>query len=559
MINKIAVIGASADGIAAAQRARRLDEKVQIDIYTPDLFFTFPNTLQDAADASILTAEQLRDWLNIQVHSGVTVTDINVTTQTIFGTDQRTQTAIKADYDYLFLATQMRPKRLPGFETTQQPNFFVAEGPSSWSSIKRYVTQNSAQQAVVLGGGYFALAAAQKLQAQGLQVTVVTAEAQILPKLDGDLAPVIHKEFLDQGLYLRLNTAVKQIEAHQVVFTDGQTCAADVIISALGVQPETTLAQKIGLTLGASGAVKVDHNFQTNLPHISVIGQGIEQAQAISGKNVWSKVAFQAHNQARNAVDHLFGRPAPQPGVLNSWAIPFYELTIGGTGLSEQMCQDLDINYLCATVIAKTTHQGQLARHTTFMKLIFRQPDGLLLGAQCIGEKQVSQQLDVLSIALQYQANVTDLPQLETTAEPFYGSTRSPLGMAALLAVDLLNGEVAEVSATQVRTLVASNATILDVREPGEFERGHIRSAQNMPMSQFRHRLAEIPRDHPVYVHCLTGQRGYYVARALKQLGFDNILSISGGIIGVSYNEYFRDQTLQRPPILDAYRFNFGN
>ena len=71
--------------------------------------------------------------------------------------------------------------------------------------------------------------------------------------------------------------------------------------------------------------------------------------------------------------------------------------------------------------------------------------------------------------------------------------------------------------------------TILDVREPDEFENGHVEEAVNIPLGSLRNRIEELPRNKEILTYCTVGQRSYYALRILQNLGFD-VKNISGGI-----------------------------
>ena len=128
--------------------------------------------------------------------------------------------------------------------------------------------------------------------------------------------------------------------------------------------------------------------------------------------------------------------------------------------------------------------------------------------------------------------------------------------MAALVALNILYGESKQVHINEVRGLVEDGAYIIDVRESDEYEAGHLKTAHNIPLSELREHLDEIPKDEPVYVHCRSSQRSYYALRALKGRGFDNIVNISGSYLGISLYEYFNDKEEQREPIMTAYNFD---
>ena len=109
---------------------------------------------------------------------------------------------------------------------------------------------------------------------------------------------------------------------------------------------------------------------------------------------------------------------------------------------------------------------------------------------------------------------------------------------------------------SQGRELVESGAFIVDVREPGEYAAGHLNGARNIPLSQLRERMDEIPRDQPVYIHCRSSQRSYYAICCLQGNGYRNVINISGSYLGINLFEYFNDQTEHRTPIMNKYNFS---
>ena len=99
-----------------------------------------------------------------------------------------------------------------------------------------------------------------------------------------------------------------------------------------------------------------------------------------------------------------------------------------------------------------------------------------------------------------------DLKDLELCYAPPYSTAKDVVNYAGYIASNLLNGDFRQVNVDKVRKLVESGAYIIDVREIREYENGHIKGAKNIPLSQLRERINEIPKDIPVYLHCRTGQ-----------------------------------------------------
>jgi rhodanese-related sulfurtransferase len=189
-------------------------------------------------------------------------------------------------------------------------------------------------------------------------------------------------------------------------------------------------------------------------------------------------------------------------------------------------------------------------------KLIYDKSDGRVLGAQAIGKGNVDKRIDVIATAIKFNATITDLCDLELCYAPPFGTAKDVVNMAAYVASNLNAGKFKQVTASKVRELVNANAYILDVREEVELARGTIKGSINIPLSQLRDRLAEIPKNRAIYVHCRSGQRSYNATLVLQQHGFNDVYNLAGGFLALSYYEYYNDITTGRKAILTAYNFN---
>ena len=150
---------------------------------------------------------------------------------------------------------------------------------------------------------------------------------------------------------------------------------------------------------------------------------------------------------------------------------------------------------------------------------------------------------------------VCDLIEVEHCYAPLFSTAKDVVHMAALTAENILEGRLKQIHVKDVRGIVESGAYIIDVREAWEYELSHIKGAHNIPLTELRDRLDEIPRDIPVYLHCRTSQRSYYAYCALKARGFDNVVNLSGSFLGICLHEYFNDKATGREPIVTDYNF----
>ena len=373
------------------------------------------------------------------------------------------------------------------------------------------------------------------------------------------MAQILHKEMDDHGVTLYLSATVTAIEDDKVIAEkDGKELQvpADAVVMAIGVAPETQLAQKAGLEIGQTRGIKVDHNYQTSDPDIYAVGDVIESFNKLTKAPGRLALAGPAQRQARAAADHIIlGKDNEDFGFIGSSVIKLFGLNAASTGLNEKTARTAGMDF--DSVLIFPNDKVSLmpgARYMAF-KLVFSVPDGKILGAQAIGAGDVDKRIDVIAAMITMGAGLEDLKDLELCYAPPFSTAKDVVNMAAMVALNILSKRFRQVHVDQVRGLVESGAYILDVREEGELKSGRIKGSHNIPLSRLRERMNEIPKDVPVYVHCRSSQRSYYAVCCLQGYGYDNVVNISGSFLGICLYEYFNDKTTGREPIVTDYNF----
>lgn len=565
MGKKIVIVGGVAGGASVAARARRLDESAQITMYEkgPDVGFSncslpyyLSRTVQPASRLVMMTPWQFKMQYNIDAVVNHEVVAIDAAAQTVQVKNCQTGDLTTDHYDELFLAPGTRANRPQSIQGINGDQVFGLRNVTDVVALDTYLHDHQVTHVAVVGGGFIGLETAENLTHAGYRVSLIQRSDHVLPTLDEDLVQLVHKQLRDHHVNLLLNKQVTGISKSEVTFADGGSVPATAVVVATGGVPNVELAQAAGVTLGATGGIQVDHHYRTNLPHISAVGDAIEVPDAVTQQAVRLGLAWPAQMEARRAVDHVYGRPVRQRGVYRAQCLPVFDLNIATVGYTERACRDLGIVTQSALVIPSDKVGLMPAAHPLYLKVIFNAQTGELLGAQAVGKGDVDKQIDVVATAMQLHGTIEDLGDLELCYQPQFSTTKNAVNFAGLVGTNLLNGEYRQVGVDQVRQLVEQGADIIDVREPGEFKRGHITTARNIPMSLFRGRLDEITREHPVYLHCATGKRSYNVTRALENLGYTNVVNIAGSFNALCEYEYFHDVTTDRTPIVTAYAFD---
>ena len=381
---------------------------------------------------------------------------------------------------------------------------------------------------------------------------------QILKPFDYDMVQILHKEMYDKGINLIVRDKVENFEENKVVLNSGKKVTAKAVVMAIGVSPEITLAKDAGLEIGSTGAIKVDSNYKTSDNDIYAVGDAIEVYNALTHSMTKLSLAGPALKQARSIADHINGKKGINKGYIGSSAIKVFDFNAASTGLNEGLIKalNMNINYDVVRLITNDKVGIMPDAKPLHFKLVYEVPTGKVLGAQAIGKGDASKRVDIIATLIKLGGTVEDLKDLELCYAPPYSTAKDVVNYAGYIASNILNGDFKQVNVDKVRELVENNAYIVDVREVREFENGHIKGAKNIPLSQLRERVNEIPKDIPVYLHCRTGQRSYNATLALQNLGYTNVHNITGSFLGLSYYEYYNDMSTGREPIVTKYNFN---
>ncbi|GIO17666.1 hypothetical protein J18TS1_07660 [Oceanobacillus oncorhynchi subsp. incaldanensis] len=299
----------------------------------------------------------------------------------------------------------------------------------------------------------------------------------------------------------------------------------------------------------------MDTNYVTSDPNIYAVGDAIEVYHRLLHKPARLALAGPAQKQARAAADHMYGIRSRNQGVIGSSSIHLFDLNAASTGLNVRTAEQAGISSDSVYVMPGDKVGLMPNSNPMHFKLVYEYPPGRILGAQAIGKGNVDKRIDVIATIITMNGTLDDLKELELTYSPMLGTAKDVVNHAALVALNQLEGRYKEVKVSCVRELVENHAFIIDAREKGEYNAGHLKHAINIPLSEFRDRLTEIPKDEPVYIHCRSGQRSYNMVMALNNLGYEKVYNISGSYLGINLYEYFNDLSMNREKIVTAYNF----
>lgn len=562
-MKKIVIVGGVAGGASAAARIRRLDEEAQIVMFEKGPHVSFSNcslpfylsgVVADSKKLVMMNPNSFEAKYNIDARVNSEVVAINREQKLVTVKNDVTGESYEEAYDVLILSPGASPI-VPKLEGVDLPHVFTVRNVVDIEKLHNAIVEKDAKSIAVIGGGFIGVEVAENLRLAGRNVSLVEFAPQILTPFDEDMVQILHKEMTDHGVDLVVGDGLAAINEQAITLNSGKVIEADIVVLAIGVRPETSLAVNANLEIGETGAIAVNQNYQTNDPNIYAVGDAIEVYHRLMNKKTRLALAGPAQKQARAIADHIYGIPNQNRGVIGSSSIQVFDLAAASTGLNERTAKQLGIPTDAVYVIAPDKVGLMPSSNPLHFKLIYEMPTGRILGAQAIGKGNADKRIDVIATLISMNGTVEDLKDLELTYSPMFSTAKDVANMAALVASNLMAGRFKQVRVDEVRGLVESGAVIIDVREPNEFANGALKGAINIPLGEIRTRMNEIPKDVPVYVHCRSSQRSYNAVMALENSGYDNVYNISGSYLGINLYEYFNDQQQGREPIVTEYNF----
>ncbi|SNV25092.1 Coenzyme A disulfide reductase [Dermatophilus congolensis] len=524
-------MGGVAAGMSTAARLRRLEETATITVIEKSNHVSFANCglpyhvggiIEERTALLLQTPQTLTTRFNINVRTRTEATAINRDAKTLHIRDLTTGNETDLPYDALVLAPGATPIRppIPGIERAKTLRNIEDTDAIIDAAAK-------AQTAIVIGGGFIGVEMAENLLHRGLKVTLIEASPQVMPPIDKEMVAQVHQTITDAGITLRLSTTVTAISENHVELHNGEQLTADLVITAIGVRPESHLAAQAGLQLGEHGGIIVDDHYRTSDPSIYAAGDAAQKKDAITGTDTLIPLANTANLQGRRIADTITGRDVPNRPVLGTAIVGILGLQVATVGWNEKRLIAAGRQYR-AIHTHPTTHANYYpGANSLALKLLIDPHTDTILGAQAIGKDGADKRIDIIATAMQAGLHACDLAELELAYAPQFGSAKDPINMLGFIAENRATGVEKTIQWHELATAQHDGATLIDVRTPTEFTAGAIPGAINVPLDELRERLTEIPQNN-VIVHCAVGIRGHIASRILTAAGY-HVRNLDGG------------------------------
>lgn len=526
---KIIIVGGVAAGMSAATRLRRLQEDAEIIVLEKGPYVSFANCglpysisgeIAERSQLLVQTPEALNARFELDVRPNHEVIEILPEKKQVVINHQGEY--LKESYDSLILAPGAKPFIPTITGLAEAKNVFSLRNVPDVDAILSKISTANPKNAVIIGAGFIGLEMAENLHKRGLKVTIVEKADHVLPSLDKEMAAYVEEELKKHKVAIYLSQAVTAFEegGQKLILEDGTELLSDITILSAGIQPENTLAAEAGIKTGIRGGILVDENYQTNLEDIYAVGDAIAVTQQITGEEALISLASPANRQGRQVADVLSGLSRKNKGSIGTAIVRVFDLAAASTGLSEKEVRQKQLDVQVIHVSGKSHASYYPGASSILLKLVFNPTTGKIYGAQGIGEAGVDKRIDILATAIKGGLTIFDLPELEFTYAPPFGSAKDPVNMLGYAAMNLAEGISENIQWYELEDALSQGAILLDVRTDEELNEGRFEKSIHIPLNTLRERLDELDPQQEYIISCYSGLRSYIAERILKQHGF---------------------------------------
>ncbi|CAD6005523.1 CoA-disulfide reductase [Agreia sp. Leaf244] len=438
----LVAIGGSDAGISTALRARELDPSVDVTVVVAD---SYPNF--SICGIPYYFSREVNPWQSLahrthadleatgmQLRLDTLATGIDVAGQQLTVRDANGQESTIA-YDELMVGTGASPSTAgiagvgPG-GLGPDDGVHVLHSMGDTFTLERYLDGHQPETAIIVGAGYVGLEMAEALTIRGLRVTQLQRGPEVLSTLDPELGSLVHDELARHGVDVVTNARVEAITRTDGRLTvtgseNGQGYArnADVVLLVVGVRPNTSLLTGAGATTGPGGAVVVDEQMRTGLPHVFAAGDGVVTHHRLLGIT-YLPLGTTAHKQGRVAGENAIGGNTRFAGSLGTQVVKVFDLVAARTGLRDHEAIAAGFTPLSGTAIADDHKAYYPGSKPLSIRITGDADTGLLLGAQLVGARgaEIAKRVDTYATALHHSMTVDAMSDLDLSYTPPLGS-----------------------------------------------------------------------------------------------------------------------------------------
>ena len=434
------IIGGDAAGMSAASRAKRLQSTIDVTVFeqTADVSYSACNMPYNIAepkrsmdDLVVREADVFRTKQGINLFTRTRATAIDPTDNTIKVEGNGQSDTVH--YDRLLIATGAAPI-VPDFPGFDMPGVMALKRLEQGRAIKDYLATRPVKKIAILGMGYIALEMSEALRLRNYDVQMIKPRQELLPWMDRRLAETVQQTLTSNQVQMLFGRTVQRLEATRGgirIVTNGDALEADMVLVAMGVKPNSHLAQAAGLELGPNDAIAVDGQMRTSNPLIYAAGDCADAYHVVSQQRTWIPLALRANRAGWAVADHLCGKAVDLPGVAGTAVFKVFDMQVARTGLTATEAADAGFSQQAVTITTNSRSGHYAGGSPVQVHMIGDQKTGRLLGVQMVGRESAAHRINAAAVALHAKMTVDQFVQCDLAYAPPFGGVWDPLLIAA--------------------------------------------------------------------------------------------------------------------------------
>ncbi len=438
---KFVIIGGDAAGMSAASRAKRNRPDLEVTVLeqTGDVSYSacgMPYNIADPdRDIDDLVVRQARVFIekqDIDLRTGHCVTSVDRTTKTVKGRNLKGE-AFEVPYEALLFATGASAL-LPDFPGVDLPGVVTLKSLEEGRRIKEFIRSRGVRKTVIIGMGYIALEMVEALHDRDIQVDMVKPRPVLLPWMNPEMASEIRKEIERHGVNLFLGEEIKGIEKTnhglRVVCSDS-VLEGEMVLVAVGIKPNSEMAEEAGLDLGPSRSIAVDHALRTSDGNIYAAGDCADAFHVVTGQRDWIPLALRANRAGWAVADNVIGKGVELPGIVGTAVFKVFDMQVARTGLSVVQAEKAGFDPVEMVIKSGSRAHAHPNGSRIGGQLVGDRKSGRLLGAQLVGKEGAAHRVNAPAVALHAKMTVEAFSQSDLAYAPPFGPTWDPMLTAA--------------------------------------------------------------------------------------------------------------------------------
>jgi CoA-dependent NAD(P)H sulfur oxidoreductase len=438
---KFLIIGGDAAGMSAASRAKRNmpDLEVMVLEKTHDVSYSacgMPYNIADARrtidDLVVRQANIFREKQGINLLTGHRAESVDPAAKTVSGRSDAGH-AFSFSYDKLLIATGASPV-LPDIPGIDLPGVMALKSLDQGRKIKDFIKKNNVKHVVIIGMGYIGLEMCEALRERSIDVTMAELSSDFLPWMNSELSDTVKKEVESHHVRLYLGQGVDRIESKNgrlSVVTPHLALDADMVLVAIGITPNSMIAEKAGIELGVNRSIAVNQLMQTSAKDIYAAGDCADAFHVVSGKKTWIPLALVANRAGWAVADTVCGKPTQLDGVCGTAVFKVFDLEVARTGLNETEASEYGFVPVSEIIKSRSRAHAHPGSTDIWVYVVADQITGRLLGAQMVGKEGAAHRINAAAVALHARMTVEQFSQTDLAYAPPFGPVWDPLLTAA--------------------------------------------------------------------------------------------------------------------------------